>query len=141
MNQQDQYLKPNASFQRLFDEYHKYGSLVIAYDFDNTVYDYHKTGETYNQVVQLLHDLKNIGCWLTVWTANEDEQFVAQYLHMLQIPFDGINENPPFWKGQERKIYYNALLDDRAGLKQVFEELTLLVTLIKKQQNDSNIIN
>lgn len=141
MNQRDQYLKPNASFQRLFDEYHKYGSLVIAYDFDNTVYDFHQKGEVYEEVIELLHDLKSIGCFLTVFTANEDEQFVAQYLHMCSIPFDAINENPPFFRSEARKIYFNALLDDRAGLKQVFEELTLLVTLIKKQQNDSNVIN
>ena len=126
----DQYLAVNSSFQRLYDEYKKYGSLVIAYDFDNTVYDFHSGGHTYTEVIELLRDLKSLGCFLTVWTANSDEQLVAQYLHMNEIPFDAINENPPFWKGTERKIYYNALLDDRAGLAQVFSELRQLVTII-----------
>lgn len=131
MRNKDQYLQVNSSFKRLYDEYKKYGSLVIAYDFDNTVYDYHKGGHTYNDVIQLLRDLKSLGCYLTVWTANTDEKFVAQYLHMNEIPFDAINDNPPFWKGECRKIYYNALLDDRAGLAQVYAELKQLVTMIE----------
>lgn len=134
MSQRDQYLVENSSFLRLYNEYQKYGSIVVAYDFDNTVYDFHQKGEIYDEVIKLLQDLKSIGCWLTVWTANEDSQFVAQYLHMMQIPFDGINENPPFFKSEARKIYYNVLLDDRAGLAQVFQELSLLVTLIKNQK-------
>lgn len=133
---QDEYLIQNASFMRLWDEYQKYGSLSIAFDFDNTVFDFHKKGGTYFQVVELLGDLKHyLGCWLAVWTANEDEAFVADYLHTNNIPYDAINENPPFWKGSNsRKIYYNALLDDRAGLIQVYQELKLLVTLIKQQK-------
>lgn len=138
----DEYLVENASFMRLFNEYNKYGSIVVAYDFDNTVYDFHKKGETYENVIELLRELKSIGCYLTVWTANTDEAFVAQYLHMNEIPFDGYNENPPFFKSDARKIYYNALLDDRAGLLQVYQELKLLIRLIKnKQKNDTNIIN
>jgi hypothetical protein len=131
MKRIDEYLLPNASFNRLLDEYMRYGSLTIAYDFDNTVYDFHSKGEIYELVIELLHDLKNIGCHLIVWTANEDTDFVTQYLHMMQIPFDGINENPPFYKSDQRKIYYNALLDDRAGLLQVYSELSLLVRLVR----------
>lgn len=133
----DEYLVPNSSFNRLFDEYMKYGSLTIAYDFDNTVYDFHKKGEIYDMIIKLLHDLKNIGCHLIVWTANEDVEFVMQYLHLMQIPYDGINENPPFYKSDQRKIYYNALLDDRAGLLQVYTELDLLVRLVKRQQESA----
>jgi hypothetical protein len=47
------------------------------------------------------------------------------------IPFDSYNENPTFHKSTSRKIYANAYLDDRAGLKQVFNELNNLVQTIK----------
>lgn len=130
----DQYLSENVSFMRLFNEYQKYGSIVVAYDYDNTVYDFHHKGETYDEVIQLLRDLKSIGCYLIVWTANENEVSVIEYLTEMDIPFDTINENPPFWKSQSRKIYYNALLDDRAGLIQVYQELKLLVSLIKREK-------
>jgi predicted HAD superfamily phosphohydrolase YqeG len=113
------------------DEYNQYGSLVIAYDFDNTVYDFHQKGQTYEQVISLLKLLKAAGCYLIVFTANEDIRFVTRYLLNNQIPFDSINENPPFFKSKAAKIYFNALLDDRAGLAQVYQELTLLLTMLK----------
>lgn len=35
----DEYLLPNASFNRLLSEYRTYGSLVVAYDFSLTFTD------------------------------------------------------------------------------------------------------
>lgn len=127
----DEYLKPNASFLRLLKEYNQYKSLVIAYDLDNTLYDFHKKGETYTMVMDLLKELKSIGCYMICFTANSDKDFVLKYLTENEIPFDAINGNPPFFKCDERKIYFNALLDDRAGLQQVYNELNLLITIIK----------
>jgi len=130
----DEYLVPNASFLRLYDEYKKYGSLVIAYDLDNTIYDFHKKGSTYWQVIELLVELKEANCYMICFTANEDMDFVGQYLMDNGIPADAVNENPPFFKSKERKIYYNAYLDDRAGLIQVYSELKLLLKLIKNEK-------
>lgn len=128
----DQYLVQESAYYRLLKEYKKYGSLVIAFDFDNTVYDFHKEGHTYNQVIDLLRKLKEINCYLICWTANEDEDFVSNYLVHNNIPFDAINENPPHFKhNNSKKIYYNALLDDRAGLEQVFFDLSCLYQQIK----------
>lgn len=126
----DEYLIENASFIRIYDEYKKYGSLVIAYDFDNTVYDFHGKGHTYNQLIKLLQDLKTIGCIMICFTAQEDEKHVLDYCSFWKIPLDKLNENPDFFKCEAKKIYFNALLDDRAGLLQVFTELSLLVKLI-----------
>jgi hydroxymethylpyrimidine pyrophosphatase-like HAD family hydrolase len=134
----DEYLNPNASFLRLLKEYNQYGSLVIAFDFDNTVYDFHGKGNYYDQVIELIRELKEIGCYMICFTANPDFNFVTQYLNKLNIPFDSINENPPFFKSEERKIYFNALLDDRAGLQQVYAELNLLITIIKQNKNENN---
>lgn len=128
----DEYLKPNASFLRLLNEYNQYKSLVIAYDFDNTIYDFHKKGETYFDVIKLLQELKDSGCFMICFTANSDNEFVVNYLKDNDVPFDAINENPPFFKSNSRKIYFNALLDDRAGLVQVYSELKLLLTIIKQ---------
>lgn len=129
----DEYLVPNASFLRLVGEYKKYGSIVVAYDLDNTVLDFHKKGETYFHVMQLIRDLKGIGCYLICFTANSDKDAISNYLVNNNIPYDSINENPPFFKSDARKIYFNALLDDRAGLIQVYQELSLLVKIINNQ--------
>lgn len=130
----DEYLKPNSSFLRLLDEHKKYGTLCIAYDFDNTVYDFHKKGESYELVIDLLRNLKDLNYYLTVFTANEDVEFVEKFLVENNIPYNGINCNPPFFKSNSIKPYYNALLDDRAGLIQVYQELKLLVTIIKENK-------
>ena len=119
----DEYLKTNASYNRLVKEYEQYGSLVIAYDFDNTVYDFHKKGETYIYVIKLLQRLKRANCHMICFTANTDYEVIVKYLNENDIPCDTINQNPPFFQSSARKIYFNALLDDRAGLLQVYTEL------------------
>lgn len=129
----DEYLIPNQAFLRLYKEYNQYGSLVVAFDFDSTVYDFHQKGNTYNQVIKLLQDLKEIGCTIICFTANENSSFVRGYCEEHGIPLDKLNENPDFFKCDARKIYYNVLLDDRAGLLEVYTQLTLLVSLIKNK--------
>lgn len=126
----DFYLNTDNSKARLLEEYKTHNSLVVAFDFDDTVYDFHKKGRLYNDVIQLLKDLKKANCCLICWTGQEDIEFVAQYLKTNEIPFDLINENPIFHKLTSRKIYANAYLDDRAGLKQVYDELNYVLNNI-----------
>lgn len=127
----DFYLNLENSSNRLVDEYNKYGTLVVAFDFDDTVYDFHKNGRIYSNVIKLLQELKAINCYLICWTGQEDLQFVKTFLIENNIPFDLINENPPFHKLPSKKVYANVYLDDRAGLKQVFDELNNLVLTVK----------
>lgn len=135
----DFYLNTSNSATRLIDEYQKYGSIVVCYDFDDTVYDFHKKGRSFIQMINLLMELKSINCHLICWTGQEDILFVKKYLSENNIPFDAINENPPFYKSNSRKVYANAYLDDRAGLKQVYDELTSLVKLVKKDDHGNSI--
>jgi len=128
----DYYLETENSYNRLVEEYKNHKSLVVAFDFDDTVYDFHKKGRIYSDVIQLLKDLKAINCYLICWTGQEDSDFVSQYLKENKIPFDAINEHPQFRETNSRKIYANVYLDDRAGLKQVYDELKQLVLTIIK---------
>ncbi len=138
----DEYLIPNSSFLRLLKEYREHGSIVVAFDLDNTVYDFHHKGVTYDQVIQLLKDLRRHNCYLICFTANSNTDFIESFLLDSGIPFDAINENPPFFKCDQRKIYFNALLDDRAGLLQVYTELNLLITILNSEnETKSAVIN
>lgn len=130
------YLNPENTFQRLLDEYRKYGSIVVAVDFDNTLYDYHKTGLDCSEVIDLLQHLKSINCTIALWTASEEIDFIQKYCAENAIPVDLINENPPFFQSSSRKIYYNELLDDRSGMAESFHRLSRLYQTIKmdKQQ-------
>jgi hypothetical protein len=82
----------------------------------------------------LLQKLKAINCYLICWTGQQNEDFVAQYLTEQNIPFDAINKNPPFHKSTSPKIYANVYLDDRAGLKQVYDDLNNLVLTINGEK-------
>lgn len=128
----DEYLVKGKSYERLFNEYQKHGSLTVGYDFDSTVHDYHKTGATYNLVIKLLQDLKEIGCVLICWTAYKEHTYVIKFLEDNNIPFDGINTDGVKLPWETRKPFFNALLDDRSGLIQVYEDLRKLVDTVKK---------
>lgn len=128
----DEYLIENSSYTRLLEEYKKYGSLTIGFDFDGTVHDYHKSGATYEKVKKLLRDLNKIGCRLICWTAYKDLLYVRNFLIKNNIPFHGINIEGIKLPWKTKKPFFSALLDDRAGLIQVYNDLTKLVETIKK---------
>lgn len=129
----DFYLDKTNSLNRLREEYFKYNSLVVAFDFDDTIHDFHKKGRSYENVIALLRNLKKINCYLICWTGQEDLKFVKSYLNTNEIPFDAVNENPPFHQSTSRKIYANAYLDDRAGLNEVYDQLSNLCEEINNQ--------
>ena len=130
--QEDEFLNPTASFERLYREYKKYGSLCIGVDFDGTLYDYHKKGTSYEMVRQLVRDLKSINCKIVIWTANENLNFVESFCKENNIPFDNINGEGIELGWESKKPFFSATLDDRCGLMQVYQELKLLVNLIKQ---------
>ena len=134
----DKYLKPNSAYERLWAEYNKYGSLIVAVDFDDTVYDFHKEGNSYERVMQLVRDLKEINCYIVIWTGNQDIDFIKDYLSKHNIPYDSINDEAPVSKkllgdSIPRKVYANVYLDDRAGLEQVYNDLTKLVNEVRSK--------
>lgn len=129
----DPYLDYNKTYDRLKGEYNNYGSLVIAFDFDDTVYDFHKKGRLYNDVIELLKRLKENNCYLICFSGNND-RFIRDYLEKNNIPFNDINTNPPFFQSKSRKIYYNALLDDRAGLLQTYNQLATLMNEVELEK-------
>lgn len=127
----DLYLNDHACIDRLLTEYNKHNSIVIAYDFDDTVYDFHKKGRVYIDVICLLQRAKAAGCYLIVWTGNTNTSLITEYLNINNIPYDSINENPPFVvdKGP-RKLYANIYLDDRSGLSASYHHLKSMLDIV-----------
>lgn len=125
-NMKHPFLNPEFTYQRLLREYKQYGSIAVAVDFDNTIYDYHQSGMDCSEIVDLLQKLTSIGCYIILWTASVEFDFIKTYCATHQIAYAAINENPPFFKRDSRKIYYNELLDDRAGLRESFDRLLKL---------------
>lgn len=133
----DKYLDPEANYERLLAEYKRYGSLTIGYDFDDTIHDYHKTGHDYPLLRQLIRDLRKIGCTLVCWTAYQHLGYVAEFLDNNDIPFDNINEGGIPLPWESKKLFFSALLDDRAGLLEMYTTLRKLVDTINKENEST----
>lgn len=58
-----------ACKKRLLEEYKKYG---VAFDYDNTIFDYHNNGGDYSCVIELLKRCARLGFELVLFTCDED---------------------------------------------------------------------
>jgi predicted HAD superfamily phosphohydrolase YqeG len=120
---QDPYLNVDTAIERLYNEWKKYGKIIIALDFDDTIYDFHKKGYTYPRVIELIQRCQQLGCYVVIFTGSEPEKYpmIREYCASIGIKVDKINENAfPMPIGNNGKIYFNILLDDRAGLPATF---------------------
>lgn len=139
MVKSDPYLTSEACTSRLMREWRKYSGLfdsglIVACDFDDTVFDFHNTGAIYPRVIETLIECKKLGFYVVVFTASHPSryEYMREYFRERGIEVDAINENPiPLPFGNHGKIYYNILLDDRAGLGQALETLNQVITLVR----------
>jgi len=121
----------NNCTMRLLDDYKTHGNLIVAFDFDNTIYDYHDIGVSFSCVVNLLRECSELGFTMILFTANENKEkldFCKLFCSQCGICIDYINESPIM---DTRKPYYNILLDDRAGLEEAYKTLRYVVEIIK----------
>jgi hypothetical protein len=126
---QDRYLDINECVERLVRDYRRHGNLFIAFDFDNTIFDYFKTGDTYPKIERILKFLKLKGFKLILFTANQDEKLMnaVEYCKERGYEPDFVNESPVM---KTIKPYYNILLDDRAGLNDAYKTLVLTLNIL-----------
>lgn len=127
---QDPFMDHEAVVYRLKDYVLQHGKLIVAYDFDDTVYDYHKRGSSYPKVIQLLKRCANLGWYMIVYTGAGRERYesIKSYLNDEDIPYHCINQ-PVLTASQDKgsKIYYNIMLDDKAGLYSAYQALNQTV--------------
>lgn len=139
------YFDSDILLGRLLKNYYKYGSIVVAFDFDDTVRDYH-TLQPIEDVVNLLKVIKARGyaklvcytCRSGVGINQQGSDYVKEYLKDYGIEYDAFNEPVIPMKHpvtgeiipQTGKIYYNIFLDDKAGLGQAFEVLERFVKIL-----------
>ena len=122
-----------ACLERLKNEYDKYGKLIVAFDFDNTIYDFHKNEGNYSEVIDLLKECIKLEFDLILFTVDEDPDKVSEKVRWLvsndlwsyKSSHFFVNTGPLF--SRSRKPYYNILLDDRAGLEESYNILKQVV--------------
>lgn len=122
--------KTNKYVQRLVKEWLTHGRIVLACDFDDTLFPWgFKSAvdiEFLKKVAQIVAFAQSLGVYLTIWSACAPTRYkeIEDMCASLGLKVDSINENPiPLPYGNHRKMYYNHLLDDRAGLEQALDML------------------
>lgn len=138
----DRYLFQANVVNRLLEEYERYGRIIVAYDFDSTVFDYHGNGDTFGNVMKLIRDLKPYANFI-VYTCRPEKQYdeIKEYLDAHDLPYDTINEPIVVLNGEDKgsKLFYSVLLDDRAGLFSVFTALTEVVNILNERKREKEI--
>jgi len=126
--------------QKLYTDYQKYGTLYIAFDFDNTIwnFDTYKNNYTDNyyavywDIIDLLKSARECGLKLILWTScptDEDLEKKTELCGKWGIKPDYVNMSP--LSPNAVKPHFNLLLDDKAGLESSIFILTKLIKLIK----------
>lgn len=127
----DFYLSEQNCYQRLENEFKQHGRLIFCVDFDDTIYDFHKVGRTYDDVISLLHRWEKYS-EVVILTGNGEEMYpkIKKYLAGHNIKYKGINcDSSVHVNG--RKTYANVYIDDRGGLPFVYKMLDTLITKIE----------
>jgi hypothetical protein len=120
---------------RLVREWREHKKILLAVDFDDTLSPWKFDDFNYSEVFKLINQAKELGAYVVIFTACKEERYdyIRKYCkEMGGFEIDGINENVielPY--GNNRKIYYNHLLDDRGGLMQAMAILSIAMMRIK----------
>lgn len=120
---------------RLVKEWKEHKKIILATDFDDTLSPWKFDDFFYQEVFKLIKEAKDLGAYIVIFSACKPDRFdyIRNYCKETGgFEIDGINENVidlPY--GNNRKIYYNHLLDDRAGLMQAMAILSIAMMRIK----------
>jgi len=127
---------------RLHREWQEHKNIILACDFDDTLSPWKFTDFDYEEVFKLIREAKEIGALVVIFTACKPERYayIKQYCENHGFEISSINQNPielPY--GNERKIYYNHLLDDRSGLMQAMTILSIAMMRLKCDDHPNNM--
>ncbi len=88
-------------YERLRKDYLEHKSLFVAYDYDNTVFDYHNQGIKYDKIIELLRTCEILGFTLILFTGNEGDKLKIKTVARAWIIFkesvsftNGISNTP-----------------------------------------------
>lgn len=131
----------NIYTERLVKEWRTHGKIVLAVDFDSTLYPYHtiENQKDIDRTIQLVQLAHAIGAYVVIFTASEKERFpfIQEYCDSIKIPISSINENPielPY--GKNGKIFYNLNICDRSGITQALDILDEAINEMQKEKID-----
>ena len=137
----DYYLNEENCYNRLLAEYEKYGTIIVAVDFDGTINDFHNEGLEFDNMISLLKKCNEIGFRLVIYTANDNYYEIYKRCDDMGIKIEGINKQLlPQFEGRG-KLYYNILIDDRSGMVTSYNLLKRIINHIQQLEKLSKFIH
>ncbi len=130
--------------ERLLTEWEQHSKIIIAVDFDDTIFNWKMNDyETYSRVIKLLQKCKETGAYIVIFTCSNKDRHgeIEKFCNVNNLKIDGINQNPidlPY--GNEGKIYANIFLDDRAGLDEALDILEKTMYIVRGRRNTQSTL-
>jgi len=114
--------------QKLINTYSEHGYIIVGCDFDDTVYAFTNSKfieDRCEKVKSLLLSIRDkIKICLYTVADSDTLQYKSHIMRLYGLAPDYINDSPVGpWKGS-KKLFFNILLDDKAGLNETIEILT-----------------
>lgn len=133
------YLDFDKCVERLYNDYKKNSRLIVAVDYDSTIAPYHDNEKDidYSDTINLVLEAQKLNFYICIFTGAPKERWsdIYKYCDAKGILISTINKNPinlPF--GNDGKMYYNILLDDRAALAYSMKVLRAVMDRIDKKE-------
>ena len=128
----DRYFKTSEIVKRLLRDYEKHGDLIVSFDYDSTIHDYHQNGDKFPKIIDLLQTISDRPdrFRLILYTAREGDLLkeAEEKCRKLDINPEAVNEN--IVMKENRKIFCNILFDDKAGLGQSYKAMKKFLKII-----------
>ena len=120
--------------ERLEEEWRTYGKIIIACDYDDTISPWKMQNRDFKRVFEVLKVAKETGAFIVIFTACKEDRYpeITNYCLDNGLVIDGINKTPidlPY--GNDKKIYANVFIDDRAGLNESLNILEMAMYRIR----------
>ena len=121
----------NPDVQRLRKDWEMHGKIILAIDYYDVIHPWNRKNEELKSIIQTIINAQTVGTYNVIFTSyGIDHDEIRNYCNSVGINVDAINQSPislPI--GSENKIYYNHLLDSRAGLPYALEVLNTCIVL------------
>lgn len=130
------YLTTENCVDRLYKQWQKHPRLIVAVDFDSTLYplDASEKHIDYSDTINVLKRAQKHKFFIVIYSCSNTERYnkIHKYLAQFGLEVAAINSNIiDLGFEPQAKIYYNILLDDKAGLGQSIEILNKLIDKIE----------
>ena len=128
----DRFFQFSEQEERLWKEYQSHKKLIVAFNFDSTVFDPNKKGDTFDHIEALLRKCVEHEFILMLFTTRERKQLTSavEYCKSKGYEPNYVNISPV---SKTRKPFYNILLDDRSGLFEAYQTLNQIIIKIEEK--------